>query len=73
MERIAVSASYEAVQGGKPVAGRIEFVARVADASKGYDLVYRISTVRSWTAGLVRENSFTFRKSTFAASVCEGL
>lgn len=41
MERIAVSASYEAVQDGKRVAGHIEFVARVADARKGYDLPTR--------------------------------
>jgi hypothetical protein len=41
MERIAVSATYEAVKDGEPVAGRIEFVARVTDPSKGLDLVTR--------------------------------
>jgi hypothetical protein len=41
MERIAVSASYEVVKNGVPVAGRVEFVARVADATKGYDLAAR--------------------------------
>jgi hypothetical protein len=41
MERIAVSATYEALQNGKPVAGRVDFVARVADASRGYDLTTR--------------------------------
>jgi hypothetical protein len=41
MERIAVSAIYEAVQHGEAVAGRVEFVARVVDASKGYDLATR--------------------------------
>ncbi|MXN79625.1 hypothetical protein GR157_33505 [Burkholderia sp. 4701] len=41
MERIAVSASYEAIQQGKPIVGRVDFVARVADATKGYDLAMR--------------------------------
>ncbi|QBR04056.1 hypothetical protein [Paraburkholderia pallida] len=41
MERIAVSATYEAVKHGEPVAGSIDFVARVADPSKGLDLVTR--------------------------------
>ncbi|AOJ09998.1 hypothetical protein WS71_22360 [Burkholderia mayonis] len=41
MERIAVSASYEAVQHGRPVVGRVEFVARVSDANRGYDLATR--------------------------------
>jgi hypothetical protein len=37
MERIAVTADHEAVQHGKQVVGRVEFVARVADNTKGYD------------------------------------
>jgi hypothetical protein len=45
MERIAVSASYEAVKHGEPIAGSIEFVARVADPSKGLDLVTRAQRV----------------------------
>lgn len=41
MERIAVSASYEAVKLGKAVTGRVDFIARVADPTKGYDLTSR--------------------------------
>jgi hypothetical protein len=41
MERIAVSATYEAMKHGEPVTGRIEFVARVTDSSKGLDIVTR--------------------------------
>ena len=40
-ERIAVTADYEAVQHGKQVVGRVEFVACVADSMKGYDLLTR--------------------------------
>ncbi|HDR8909173.1 MULTISPECIES: hypothetical protein [Burkholderia cepacia complex] len=41
MERIAVSATYEAVKHGELVAGNVEFVARIVDPSKGYDLITR--------------------------------
>jgi hypothetical protein len=41
MERIAVSATYEVLKNGRPVTGRVDFVARVADASRGYDLTAR--------------------------------
>lgn len=41
MERIAVTANYETIREGKLVVGRVEFVARVADAAKGYDLSTR--------------------------------
>ncbi|KVL85370.1 hypothetical protein WT03_29740 [Burkholderia stagnalis] len=41
MERIAVSASYEAVKLGKAVTGRVDFIARVADPTKGFDLTTR--------------------------------
>ncbi|KVR29922.1 hypothetical protein WK13_27900 [Burkholderia ubonensis] len=41
MERIAVSANYEVVLYGKTVTGHVEFVARVADGSQGYDLTTR--------------------------------
>ncbi|MEX3859725.1 MULTISPECIES: hypothetical protein [Paraburkholderia] len=41
MERIVVSARYEVVNNVKPVAGPVEFVARVAEATKGNDLAAR--------------------------------
>ncbi|CAM2198547.1 conserved protein of unknown function (plasmid) [Paraburkholderia kururiensis] len=41
MERIAVTADYEAMQHGKLLVGRVEFVARVAHTAKGYDLMTR--------------------------------
>lgn len=41
MERISVTASYEVVQQGRAVSGHVEFVARVADAGKAYDLATR--------------------------------
>ncbi|MGF6985186.1 hypothetical protein QFZ99_004663 [Paraburkholderia atlantica] len=34
MERIVVSARYEVVNNGKPVAGHVGFVARLADTTK---------------------------------------
>lgn len=42
MERLAVTASYKVtLDSGATQQGRVQFVARVADASKGYDLLGR--------------------------------
>jgi len=41
IERTAVCDIYVATQHDKAVAGRVDFVARVADAAKGYDLAMR--------------------------------
>lgn len=38
IERLTVSASYTAIKDGLEIAGRVEFVARVSDSSKGYNL-----------------------------------
>lgn len=41
MERIAVIADYEVKKHGELLTGRVEFVARIADPAKGFDLVAR--------------------------------
>jgi hypothetical protein len=41
MERVGMMVNYEATQNGKPVIGQLNFVARVADSTKGYDLSIR--------------------------------
>lgn len=41
MERIAVSANYEAIKHGVAVKGRVDFIARVADHSRGCDFTLR--------------------------------
>ncbi|WP_334043677.1 hypothetical protein [Burkholderia ambifaria] len=57
MERIAVSASYEAIQHGKPIAGRDEFVSFCSDAyGAGFRLtLYVDGGIRS-SAALVSLN-----------------
>lgn len=41
MKRIAVSANYEAIKHGVAVKGRVDFIARVADHSRGCGLTLR--------------------------------
>ena len=41
IERIAVRISYTVTRAGKPENGELEFIARVVNSSKGYDLVGR--------------------------------
>lgn len=38
IEHLTVCASYTAIKAGSEVSGKVEFVARVRDSSKGYNL-----------------------------------
>jgi hypothetical protein len=40
-QRLAVQADYTATKSGQRISGRVAFVARIEDSSKGYNLVER--------------------------------
>ena len=52
IERLTVRATYVATKDGQEAAGLVEFVARVADSSKGYNLEERAKRAASRRTGL---------------------
>ncbi|KWW32426.1 MULTISPECIES: hypothetical protein [Cupriavidus] len=52
IERLTVRANYTVTKDGKETTGQVEFIARVADSSKGYGLEQRARNAVSRRVGV---------------------